>query len=101
MAHFHFHAADGAKFRDLDGEDLPDLEAAKAVAVEILAEMLPGKSDVLWKHKTFGIYVKDEQGRLVAVLTTVATLDPFPGVATPRPGASPDTGEAGGDPTAG
>jgi hypothetical protein len=76
MPRYHFHTADGSKFRDEDGEELPDLSAAKAVAIEVLTQMLPGKANELWESKIFSVNVKDETGRLVAVLNTVATVDP-------------------------
>jgi len=76
MPRYHFHAADGSVFRDEEGEELPDLDAARAVAVDVLVQMLPLKAEALWKHKTFTVNVKDETGRLVASITTLAAFDP-------------------------
>jgi hypothetical protein len=76
MTRYFFHAADGSAFRDEDGEILPDLEAAKDVALDVLTEMLPGKRDEFWDAKKFSVAVKDDTGRLVAVLTTTAVVDP-------------------------
>lgn len=76
MTRYHFHAADGVAIQDLHGEELPDLQAAKDVALDVMAEMLPMKRRDFWAHKVFSVSVKDDQGRLVAVLTTTATVDP-------------------------
>ena len=76
MPRYHFHAADGTQFRDEDGEELPDLDAAKEVALAVLTEMLPGQSVDFWENRLFTVSVKDETGRLVAVLTTTAAVDP-------------------------
>ena len=86
MPRYYFHTADGITVRDEDGEELPDLEAAKDVAIEVLSELLPAKARGLWETKTFSVSVKDEAGRLVASLTTVAILDP-----APFPDAPPET----------
>ena len=85
MTRYHFHAADGATLRDAEGEDLPTLEDAKTVAVDVLAELLPMKREAFWKTKMLSVSVKDETGRLVAVLTTTATVDPIA-----RPEAPPE-----------
>lgn len=78
MTRYYFHAADGVQFRDAEGEELPDLDAAKDVALQVLTEMLPLKRDDFWNTKKFSVSVKDQTGRLVAVLTTIATVDPAP-----------------------
>ena len=86
MTRYHFHAADGTQFRDEKGDELPSLEAAKAVALDVLVEMLPGKAREFWRDKAFTVCVKDQTGRLVAVLTTIATVDPVP-----KPDVPPET----------
>lgn len=73
---YYFHAGDGAIVRDTDGELLANDRAAANTAVDVLAEMLPTQRDLLWETHRFSVAVKDETGRLVAVLTTTALLDP-------------------------
>lgn len=86
MTRYHFHSVDGTVFRDEDGEDLEDLEAAKAAAIDILAETLPAKQADLWESKSFAVFVKDDSGRVVASLTTTAMTDPDPDPASaPNP----------------
>lgn len=69
MARYRFHSAERSKFRDEDGDELPDLAAAKALALEVLTKTLPGKADDFWEHKTFSVHVKDGEGRLVVTVT--------------------------------
>lgn len=76
MTRYHFHAADGATLRDSDGEELPDIDAAKAVALDVMAALLPMKRHEFWRRKMLSVSVKDETGRLVAVITATATVDP-------------------------
>ena len=73
--HYYFHVADGHVGRDLDGEHHPTDQSAIDAALDVLAEMLPGQRDQLWATRRFSVAVKDETGRLIAVLTTTATLD--------------------------
>lgn len=84
-ARYHFHAADGVANQDAHGEELPDLQAAEDVALDVLAELLPMKRRDFWAHKVFSVPVKDEESRLVAVLTATATVDP-----TGRPDVPPE-----------
>ena len=73
---YFFHAGDGQPVTDIDGEEHADDRAAANAAVEILSEMLPERRDALWETLRFSVAVKDEAGRLVALLTTTALLDP-------------------------
>ncbi|GAA0869747.1 hypothetical protein GCM10009116_15830 [Brevundimonas basaltis] len=78
MTRYHFHAADGATLRDSEGEELPDIDAAKAVAPDVMAALLPMKRHEFWRRKMLSVSVTDETGRLVAVITATApwTLSP-------------------------
>jgi hypothetical protein len=78
MTRYHFHAIDGTQFRDEDGEELPSLEAAQDLALEVLTRILPTVKADFWKDRTFTVAVKDDTGRMVATLTTTAVIDPVP-----------------------
>jgi hypothetical protein len=78
MTRYHFHAIDGTQYRDETGEELPSLEAAQDVALDVLMEVLPSVKAEFWKDRSFTVAVKDETGRLVATLTTTAVIDPVP-----------------------
>ena len=81
---YFFHAGDGSIERDAEGEVLPDDDAAADIAVTLLAEMLPTRRALLWETGRCSVAVKDEAGRMVALLTTTAIRDP-----DPRPDAPP------------
>lgn len=72
---YYFHVADGHVGRDVDGEDHPTDQSAVDAALDVLAEMLPGQRQQLWSTRRFSVAVKDATGRLIAVLTTTATVD--------------------------
>jgi len=55
MTRYYFHAADGVAIRDEEGEELPGLQAAKDVALDVLTEMLPLKRRDFWAHKLFSV----------------------------------------------
>ncbi|HST92506.1 MAG TPA: hypothetical protein VLJ13_09960 [Brevundimonas sp.] len=76
MPRYHFHAADGSQFRDEEGEELPGVAEARAVALDVLTEILPSRADDFWREGVFTVSVKEGTGRLVVVLTTTATVDP-------------------------
>lgn len=70
MPRFFFHIANGDRFPDEEGAVLPDLTAARKLALvgarEIVAdELKQGKSQSLNDR----IEVQDESGRVVAVVT--------------------------------
>lgn len=76
MTRYYFHTADGHVLRDAEGEELPHLEAVKHAASMVMSEALPSVMCELWQSKRFSVSVKDDTGRLVAMLTVLATLDP-------------------------
>lgn len=82
MPRYYFHAANGAQIRDEDGEDLNDLDAAKAVATSVMSELLLMRRQNLWDDGPLIVTVADETGNRVACLTTTATAD---AVALPAP----------------
>ncbi len=62
MPRFHFHTEDGVCLTDEDGEELPDLEAAKMAAIRVLVETLKGRPDVFWGSEAFRVIVTDHAG---------------------------------------
>lgn len=76
MTRYYFHAANGSQIRDEDGEDLSGLDAAKEVAAAVMSELLGIRPASVWDDGALSVTVRDESGRLVARLTTVATGDP-------------------------
>ena len=71
MPRYHFHTADGRRWSDTEGSDLPDAQAARVEAVGFASEMLRGKADELWRDGEWRVEVTDEQN---ALLCTVIVL---------------------------
>ena len=82
---YFFHAGDGRIERDAEGEVLPSDDAAADIAITVLCEMLPTRRALLWETGRCSVAVKDDAGRIVALLTTTALRDQDPrGDAPPR-----------------
>lgn len=71
MPRYHFHTADGHRWSDPEGSDLPDLQAARAEAVRFASEMLRGKAEELWRDGQWRVEVTNEHN---ALLCTVIVL---------------------------
>ncbi len=58
---FYFHIQNGSVTMDTDGIDLPDIEAARAEAVAIIADVLrDGEAGDLWNDHPLRLWVTDE-----------------------------------------
>jgi hypothetical protein len=64
MALFFFHFTNGRTIRDEEGENFPSLEAAKAHAAKIAAELATEP-----ESQGFAVSVTDEQGNELAYVT--------------------------------
>jgi len=72
MPAFYFHLRDGhCEFRDDQGQELPDLAAARAYAVQVARELIR-KGETEKRHYRLDVY--DERGLVAAV--PFATVDP-------------------------
>lgn len=75
MPRFYFHIRNGDAFedRDPDGEDLFDLEDARAEALQVARDFLED-----WPHADLGmaIEVVDETGRTVLTVPLAVAVDP-------------------------
>lgn len=61
MPRFYFHVEDGSSL-DEDGEDLPDLAAAKHVAVKLAGQVISETAATFWDAGELGIRVTDQAG---------------------------------------
>ena len=85
LKRYFFHAGDGRIERDAEGELLPSDDVAADIAITVLCEMLPTRRALLWETGRCSVAVKDDAGRIVALLTTTALRDQDPrGDAPPR-----------------
>lgn len=75
MPRFYFHIRNGDAYedRDPDGEDLLDLEAARAEALQVARDFWED-----WTHAEIGMVVEvvDEAGRTVLTVPFAAAIDP-------------------------
>jgi hypothetical protein len=64
MPRYYFHVKDGHDSPDLEGTELPDLEAARRAAVTMSGELLrDGVQDSLWEGHPWEIMVTDGPDR--------------------------------------
>ena len=78
MPRYYFHTADGHRWSDPEGSELPDEQTARAEAVTFAAEVLRGKAEEIWRDGQWRVEVTDDQN---ALLCTVIVL----GIDAPRP----------------
>jgi hypothetical protein len=76
MARYFFHTQDGHCVRDPEGVELPDLEAAKAEATQVLAETLRRSPSALWNTGHFSVVVTDQTGLTLLVVDADGALAP-------------------------
>lgn len=73
MPHFYFHTENGDCIRDDQGEDLPDIDAAREEAVTVLGEILRYRGAAFWETASFSVIVTDADGRTVVSVTATAS----------------------------
>lgn len=73
MPHFYFHTENGDCIRDDQGEDLPDIDAAREEAVTVLGEILRYRGSDFWTTASFSVIVTDGEGRTVVSVTAKAS----------------------------
>ncbi len=73
MARYFFHTEDGKCFPDEDGTELPNLDAARRMAVITFAELLREMAGELVREGSFRMIVKDESGLTLFTIDTLMT----------------------------
>jgi len=69
MPRYFFRLRDGEVVRDEEGEELADNDAACAAAVEVFAETIPSKSEVLMDGGDYEVMVTDADAAQVYSIT--------------------------------
>jgi len=69
MPRYFFRLRDGEVVRDDEGEELADHDAACAVAVEVFAETIPSKSDLLIGGGDYEVMVTNADSEQVYSIT--------------------------------
>ena len=78
MPRYFFNLADGSREQDTDGVELPDIAAARLMAVEHAGELLGSEPTKLWQHGQWRVEVTDERGILLCTVITLAIDAPTP-----------------------
>lgn len=73
MPHYYFHTENGDRIRDDQGEDLPNVAAAREEAVTVLGEILRYRGSAFWTTGSFSVIVTDTDGRTVVSVTARAS----------------------------
>lgn len=76
MSRFFFHVRDGADYVDLQGTELPDLDAARHEAVRFAGTLLIEKPDTFWAAGEWTMRVTDHRDLTLFQLTFFATSSP-------------------------
>ena len=76
MRRYFFHLENGSVLEDQEGVDLPDLEAAKCAAVQLLAEILCDQPGRVLATETYQVTCTDEDGLMLFKVQVVVTLAP-------------------------
>lgn len=73
---FHFHTENGVRFTDVHGIELPDLEAAKTSAVQVLTRALHDERHDFWSNESLRVIVSDEDDLTLFSLDLSLTRSP-------------------------
>ena len=84
MQRYFFHSEDGHTFRDEEGTELPNDEAARIEAARVLGQMLNEHPADVWRHDQFRVLVADANGATLYILDLAAIRAPAAG--GPGPG---------------
>jgi len=69
MPRYYFHLRDGEHTEDEEGLDLPDIEAARNVALEAARDIVCADIKHGWLNLDYRIVVADEDGATVLTMT--------------------------------
>lgn len=76
MPHFYFNVHDGHDIPDEDGQELPNVDAAKVQAVIVAADMLRDHAHAFWRDGEWRLDVTDEAGTVLFSLTMIGADAP-------------------------
>ncbi|WP_292035150.1 MULTISPECIES: DUF6894 family protein [unclassified Brevundimonas] len=73
MPRYFFHTENGHLVPDDQGQELANLDAAHAVALDTMGEILRYQGRAFWKTRQFRVIVTDDHQTEVVRLTTCAS----------------------------
>lgn len=68
MPRYFFHVRDGDSIDDLEGEELPDIYTAQAMAIRLSGEILRDMGARFWNAPEWRLDVADDQDRRLFIL---------------------------------
>ena len=74
MARYFFHLSGALEIRDREGSELPDLDAAKCEAVQLIAQTLCDQPRSFWDADHYRVTATDDQGLVLFTVEMIATL---------------------------
>jgi hypothetical protein len=74
MPRYHFNIHDGVSSLDEDGTELPDIDAARRQAAQLMGQLLRDDPDMFWNGEEWRLDVTDDRG-LVLFSLLFATVD--------------------------
>ena len=76
MSLYYFHLEHAHPRRDEQGVDLPDLEAAKCHAIQVIAEELCANPKGYWEADSYQVTVTDEAGLTLFSVAMMSIMAP-------------------------
>jgi hypothetical protein len=76
MPRFFFHVEDGESYTDLQGTELPDIEAARHEAVRFAAALLHDQAERFWDSTEWRVRVTNDVDLTLFELTFFGTQAP-------------------------
>lgn len=76
MPRYFFHVHDGERLPDYVGSELPNLEAAKKMAVQLSGKLLSERPDVFWNGEEWSLDCCDPTDLVLFTLQFVASMSP-------------------------
>lgn len=78
MPAYYFNIHDGAALPDAEGHELPDLDAAKRVAIRLSGDVIREIGENFWRGEEWKMEVTDHTGAILFTLHFSATVPPAP-----------------------
>lgn len=76
MPVYHFHVRDGVTIFDTEGQELPNLDAARKIAVSYASSLIRELGDAFWNGSEWALQVTDPAGLIFFELVFFATHAP-------------------------
>ena len=79
MSLYHFNLADGSREQDIEGIELPSIEAAQIEAITFAGDMARERAAAIWADGSLQVEVTDHDGLMLLLVTMIVTNAPATG----------------------